>query len=210
MDAATTGEPAEQANDSRTLVRPVAVIIPPAVHARPSPVRPLATDSSAGKPDAVGEHTPSRSGPRREAERPRSVVGRVVVALVALAVIGTVGVALLAGGSGGGSPDDGRIRGEGPPDPVDVIDIPSAPKVTVAGSGARWTFRWKAGKPHDGDEFKLLFSGNGVPRTDPVYTSQTRRVLEVDRGKTVCLTVSLSRDGSPPSAPSEQACVVGQ
>ncbi|HWI42264.1 MAG TPA: serine/threonine-protein kinase [Nocardioides sp.] len=210
MDAATTGEPAEQANDSRTLVRPVAVIIPPAVHARPSPVRPLVADSSAGKPDAVGEHTPSRSGPRREAERPRSVVGRIVVALVALAVIGTVGIALLAGGSGGGSPDDGRIRGEGPPDPVDVIDIPSAPKVTVAGSGARWTFRWKAGKPHDGDEFKLLFSGNGVPRTDPVYTSQTRRVLEVDRGKTVCLTVSLSRDGSPPSAPSEQACVVGQ
>lgn len=210
MDAATTGEPAEQTSDSRTLVRPVAVIIPPAVHARPAPVRPAADAFASTPPSVADDDAVSRSGPRRHDERSRSLVGRIVVALLGLAVVATIAVAALAGGGDGAGHEDGPIRGEAPPDPVDAFDIPSAPKVSVSGSGTHWVFRWKAGKVHDGDEFKLLFSGNGVPRTDPVYTSQTRRALDVDRGKTVCLTVSLSRDGSPPSAPSKQTCAVGR
>jgi hypothetical protein len=125
-------------------------------------------------------------------------------------VLAAVGFALVAGGSGDDQSTDGPIRGEDPADPVEIIDIPAAPAVTKAGRGTRWTFAWTVEQPKEGDEFKVVLSGDGADQAGPEYTTATRKTVTAAPGRTVCLRVSLSREGSPPSAPSEQVCVVGQ
>ena len=123
---------------------------------------------------------------------------------------GGVGFALLAGASGEQDPDDGTLRGEDPADPVDLIDVPAAPLVTKSGKGDRWTFRWVQETPKEGDEFKVVLSGDGIQQDAPEDTTATSKTVTLRRDATVCVQVSLSRAGSPPSAPSEQVCAVGR
>ncbi|WP_367919858.1 hypothetical protein, partial [Nocardioides ginsengisoli] len=121
-----------------------------------------------------------------------------------------VGYAVLALGGDQADPDTGTLRGEDPADPVQPFDVPPAPVVTKSGKGTRWTFRWALEEPREGDEFKVELSGDGVTQAAPEYTTATSKTLTVAPADTVCVQVSVSRKGSPPSAASRQVCVVGQ
>ncbi|MFC5728211.1 MULTISPECIES: serine/threonine-protein kinase [Nocardioides] len=212
MDAAPSAVAEEHPNDARTLVRPVAVIIPPQVRARQAPLRPAIRGDTL-EPDVgpmIDGAGPASPRPERDQTHRAGVLARVGVGALAVAVVGVVGFALLAGGSDSDGSSDGPIRGEDPADPVEVIDIPAAPVVSRAGKGTRWTFTWTVGRPKEGDEFKVVLSGDGADQDGPEYTTATSKAVRVPAGATVCLRVSLSREGSPPSAPSEQVCVVGQ
>ena len=96
--------------------------------------------------------------------------------------------------------DDGTLRGEDPADPVAVIDVPPAPTVSTSREGRRWTFDWRLDDPREGDEFKIVMSGDGAVQTEPEYTRDTSRTLTVARNATVCIQVSLSRVKRPSSA----------
>lgn len=212
MDAAPSAVTEEHPNDARTLVRPVAVIIPPQVRARQAPLRPAVQGDTLVPTEVpgAGDGGSVPSPPRRDATRRTGVSARIAVGVLAAAVVAAVGFALLVGGAGADRPADGPIRGEDPADPLEVIDIPAAPVVTSAGKGTRWTFTWTVEQSKQGDEFKVVLSGEGTDQEGPEYTTATSKTVNAPPGTTVCLRVSLSREGSPPSAPSEQVCVVGQ
>ncbi|WP_257429617.1 serine/threonine-protein kinase [Nocardioides carbamazepini] len=227
MDASPSALGEEHPNDARTLVRPVSVIIPAAVQDRPGQVRPDPGEhtlgpgrgghrahADTGGTGATGGSSSRRQGPRRPApqrsvERRLGLPARIGVGLVAAALVGGVGYALMAGAAGDDGPEDGPLRGEEPPDPVELIDVPPAPVVAKAGKGKRLTFTWTQQDPRAGDEFKVLLTGDGAQQTEPEYTEATSKTLTVERGATVCIQVVLSREGSPPSAPSDQVCAVG-
>ncbi|WP_435771263.1 serine/threonine-protein kinase [Nocardioides sp. SYSU DS0651] len=207
MDASPSALGEEQPNDARTLIRPVSVVIP-AGDLGPVALRAPAAgeaDPPAATPAGSAGRTPQRAEPRGPGRLGRVLAGTALVALVA-----AVALALLLGDDGGEGPGAGPVRGEGPADPVELIDIPAAPVVTSSGGGTRWTFRWKQDQPREGDEFKVVLTGDGAQQQAPEYTTARRKAVTVARGRTVCVRVSLSRQGAPPSAPSEQVCVVGQ
>ncbi|NHA00113.1 hypothetical protein G5V59_07875 [Nocardioides sp. W3-2-3] len=211
MDASPTALVQEHPNDARTLVRPVSVIIPAAVEARSGPFQP-ALDESTGQP-GTGPHATGgtgRTGPRRTEGRKMGWAGRVAAGVVAALVLGGIGWAVLAGGGDEEDPRDGTLRGEKPADPVEPFDLPAAPVVTKSGKGRTWTFRWKQTEPREGDQFKVVMTGDGIPKRAPDYTEETSRTVTIQRDATVCVQVSLSRTGSQPSPPSQQVCAVGQ
>ncbi|WP_370291322.1 serine/threonine-protein kinase [Nocardioides sp.] len=199
MDASPAAERTASADDDRTLIRPVSVIVPAAAAPVPSAGATPASATTDGAPSDAPRREPTGSGRR----------GRLVAAALGVVVAGALGIALLGGGDDDPS-GDGPLRGEAPPDPVALADVPPAPSVTRTGSGSEWTFRWRAEAPAEGDEFKVVFSGDGAPTTEPEYTEDTARSVTLPPGRTVCVRVSLSRVGSSPSPPSEQVCAVGQ
>lgn len=213
MDASPSALVQEHPNDARTLIRPVSVIIPAAVNDRPTPHQP-AVDEQTRVPGAAphtGGSTPGpRTGPRRTEEKRLGLGGRILAGVIAAVVIGGVGWALLAGSADEGDPTTGPPRGEGPADPVEPIDVPDAPAVTKSGKGTRWTFTWTVDEPRDGDTFKVLLTGDGIDETAPEYTDATSRSVSVEPGDIVCVEVSVSRVGSPPSPLSDQVCVAGR
>lgn len=212
MDASPSALAEEQPNDARTLVRPVSVIIPAVVNDRPGPLQPAAKDAARGSgapPAATGGDSLRRPPPRREQAR-LGLSARIATGAVAALVLGGIGYALVAGGPADGGPDDGPLRGEDPADPVEAIDVPGAPVVTKSGRGTRWTFTWSKEEPREGDEFKVVLTGDGARQDSPEYTRERSKTLTVPRDATVCVQVSVSREGSPPSAPSQQVCAVGR
>ncbi|WP_408898932.1 serine/threonine-protein kinase [Nocardioides sp. R1-1] len=211
MDASPSALGEEHPNDARTLVRPVSVIIPAAVHDRPGPVQPAVEEHTRRPGDgATGGGSLRRPPPQRSGERTLGWAARLGIGAVVLALVGAVGYALLAGKPGDEGPDKGPVRGEGPADPVEVIDAPPAPVVTSDRKGARWTFSWTYDDPRQGDEFKVRLTGGGVDQTEPEYTEATSKTVTVARGATVCIQVSVLREGAQSSAPSDQHCVVGR
>lgn len=210
MDASPSALVDEQPNDARTLVRPVSVIIPAAVSARPHPIQPAVDEDTRrpGAPYASDVSAERRPPPRREAAK-MGLPARMAVGLVAALVVGGVAFALLAGDGDDEDPNSGPLRGEDPADPVEVIDVPAAPTVSKSEKGNRVTFTWKQEDPKADDEFKLVFLGDGIDQEAPEYTRERSKTLTVERDATVCLQVSVKRDGSPPSPPSTQLCVVG-
>ncbi|KRA37567.1 MULTISPECIES: serine/threonine-protein kinase [unclassified Nocardioides] len=213
MDASPSALVEEHPNDARTLIRPVSVIIPAAVSARPAPLQP-AIDEVTRIPGAAPVETDGssarRTAPRREESRRLGLPARIAIGVVVAAIVAGVGYALVAGDSGDGDDRTGPLRGEAPADPVEVIDVPAAPVVTKSGKGLRWTFHWEQVEPRQGDEFKLVFTGDGVAPAPAEFTTETSRTLTMAKDATVCLQVSLSRDGSQPSPLSQQVCAVGQ
>lgn len=212
MDASPSALVEEHPNDARTLVRPVSVIIPAAVEQRSGPLQP-ALDEQTRTP-GTGPHptggTSGGTGPRRADAPRRPLVGRIAVGVVAALVLGGVGWAVLAGGGDDEGPRGGTLRGEDPADPAEPFDLPEAPVVSKTGKGAKWTFRWNAKDPRAGDEFKVRITGDGVKQTAPEYITETSRTMTIERDDTVCVQVSLLREGSQPSPPSQQVCAVGQ
>jgi hypothetical protein len=223
MDASPSALGAEHPNDARTLVRPVSVIIPAAVQERPGQLGPEQGEHLSGHGTggpgrtggrgatggSAGRRGPRRPAPQRSEERRRGVAARIGIGVVAAALVGAVGYALVAGAAGDDGSKEGPLRGEDPPDPVELIDVPPAPVVSKSDKGGRVTFTWTQEDPRDGDEFKVLLTGDGAQQTEPEYTDATSKTLRVERGATVCIQVVLSRAGSPPSAPSDQICAVG-
>ncbi|GAA1525896.1 serine/threonine-protein kinase [Nocardioides humi] len=211
MDASPAAVGEGHPNDARTLVRPVSVIIPAAVHERLGPLQPAA-DEHASRPGAAraatGSSSARRPPPRRDGDRRLALPARIGIGAVAVALVAAVGYALVAGSGGDDGPQDGPLRGEDPPDAV--IDVPPAPVVSKSGKGTRWTFTWTQDEPRERDEFKVLLTGDGADQDAPEYTAATSKTLTVPRDATVCIQVSLSRVGSPPSPPSDQVCVVGR
>ena len=211
MDASPSALAEEQPNDARTLVRPVSVIIPAVVNDRPGPYQPAAAGPPppGSPPGATGGDSLRRPPSRRE---PASLglVGRIAVGAVAALVAGGIGFALLAGSPGEDGPEDGPLRGEDPADAVDAIDIPSAPVVTKSGRGSRWTFTWSKEESSEEVEFKVVLTGDGADPGPPKYTGEGSLTVTVARDRTVCVQVSVLRDGTPPSAPSQQVCAVGR
>ncbi|GAA3522875.1 serine/threonine-protein kinase [Nocardioides daeguensis] len=238
MDASPSALVEEHPNDARTLVRPVSVIIPAAVHERPGPLQP-GRDEDTRHPDhpgapgssgstgasghvghsgprypsgrsATGGSAPRHPGPQRATQRRLGVPARIGIGVAGAVLAGAVGYALLAGSPDDARGDAGTLRGEDPPDPEALADAPPAPVVTASGKGARWTFAWAPADPQPNDEFKVLLSGNGVQPTPPEYTEATSKTVTVAPGATVCVRVAVSRKGGEPSALSEQTCVVGR
>jgi hypothetical protein len=210
MDASPSALVEEHPNDARTLVRPVSVIVPAAVGERPAPVRPAVDEQTRrpGAEPATGGAARSQSAPRR-AEGGLGGRARIAIAVVAAALAAVVGYAVLAGGDRA-EPDTGTLRGEDPADPVQPFDVPPAPIVTKSGKGTHWTFRWALEQPREGDEFKVEMTGDGITQGAPEYTTATSKTITIARSETVCVQVSVSRTGSPPSAASKQVCAVGQ
>lgn len=226
MDASPEALVTENPNDARTLIRPVSVIIPAAQSIRPASIKPAVdgrtrvpggTPSTTG-PQPAGASTtdPQGTGPNPPAAPPRRaparrrLPARIAIGVVAALFVGAIAYALLAGQEATNDADAGPLRGEKPADPVDAIDIPAAPTLSKSGKGTRWTFRWKQAEPREGDEFKLVLTGDGIDQETPEYTTESSKTLTVAPDATVCARVSLSRAGSPPSAPSDQVCVVGR
>lgn len=211
MDASPSALVQEHPNDARTLIRPVSVIIPAAVNARPAPHQPAIDEQTRvpGAPSATGGDSHGRTPPRRTDAPRRGIAGRVAAGVLALAVAGGIGWALVAGGEED-DPDRGTIRGEDPPDAVPGDDAPPAPKVTRTGKGTRYTFRWVQEDPQPEDTFKVLFSGDGASQDGAIYIEETSRVVTVPVGSTVCVQVGVSRDGAMPSPLSTPVCAVGQ
>lgn len=209
MDASPSALVQEHPNDARTLIRPVSVIIPAAVSARPVPAQP-AVDEQTRVPGAAPATTDShgRTPPRRTDAPRRGLAARVVAGVLALAVAGGIGYALLAGGEEE-DPDRPTIRGEDPADAVPGDDAPPAPKVWRTGKGTRWTFRWSQAEPQPEDLFKVLFTGDGSGQKGADYTEETSRVVTVPVGSTVCVQVGVAREGAAPSALSKPVCAVG-
>ena len=56
----------------------------------------------------------------------------------------------------------------------------------------------------------VVRSGDGARQDSPVSTRGGSETVTVPRDATVCVQVSVSREGSPPSAPSQQVCAVGR
>lgn len=211
MDASPSALAEEQPNDARTLVRPVSVIIPAVVNERPGPHQPAPSGPPPpGSPPGTTAGDSLRRPPSRREPASLGPVGKLAVGAVAALVAGGIGFALLAGGPGEEDPEDGPLRGEDPADPVDAIDIPSAPVVTTSGQGTRWTFTWSEEDAPEGDEFKVLLTGDGIKPGPPKYIDAGSVTVTVRRGATVCAQVSVLREGSPPSAPSQQVCAVGR
>ncbi|MFC7502781.1 serine/threonine-protein kinase [Nocardioides sp. GCM10030258] len=213
MDASPSALVEEHPNDARTLIRPVSVIIPAAVSARPAPVQPAfdeVTRIPGAAPVETDGHSGRRTAPRREEATKLGLPARIAIGVVVAAIVAGVGYALVAGDSGGGDDSTGPIRGEAPADPVEAIDVPEAPVVSKSGNGTRWTFRWEQVEPREGDEFKLVFTGDGVDVTDAEYTSETNRTLTVQKDATVCLQVAVSRAAGQASPLSKSVCVVGE
>ncbi|MFJ9314409.1 serine/threonine-protein kinase [Pimelobacter simplex] len=217
MDASPSALVEEHPDDARTLVRPVSVIIPAAVSARPAPVRP-AVEESTRSPGAdpatggTGGHG-GRSGtapPRRTDDRRLGTGARVAVGVIAAALAGVVGYAVLAGGGTDDDPRSGPLRGEKPADPVQALDAPDAPVVTSSGKGTRYTFRWQQADPKPDDEFKVRIRENGVVTDDAQYVRETSRTVTIAPKSSVCVQVSLRRQGLPISAPSREVCEVGR
>ncbi|WP_418059611.1 serine/threonine-protein kinase [Pimelobacter simplex] len=210
MDASPSALVEEHPDDARTLVRPVSVIIPAEVSARPAPVRP-AIDESTRNPGTDVVTGGSRSGPapRRTEERRLGTGGRVAVGAVAAVLAGAVGYAVLAGGGDEGDPRSGPLRGEKPPDAVQALDAPAPPVVSSSGTGTRYTFRWQQADPEPEDSFKIRFRNDGVAG-EAEYTEETSRTVTVAPKESVCLQVSLQRQGRPISAPSTEVCEVGR
>lgn len=211
MDASPSALVEEHPDDARTLVRPVSVIIPAAVSDRPAPVRP-AVDESTRRPGAEPATGGSRSGPppRRTEDRRLGTGARVAVGVVAAALAGAIGYAVLAGGDDEADPRSGPLRGEKPVDPVQALDAPDPPVVTSSGTGTRYTFHWKQADPEPSDEFKVRFRYDGVPAGDAEYITDTSRTVTVERKASVCVQVSLVRQGRPVSEPSPEVCEVGK
>ena len=207
MDASPSALVEEHPNDARTLVRPVSVIIPAAVNARPAPVRP-AVEESTRRPDAATGDAAGGAAPQRTETRRLGARARVAIGAVALALAGVLGYAVLAGGGSDDDPATGTLRGEEPPDPVPAA-APEPPRVTKHGRGTRWTFRWQQADPQPGDEFKVRLRNDGVAG-EADYTKETARTVTLARDASVCIQVSLLRPGRPASAPSAEVCVVGK
>ena len=228
MDASPSALGEEHPNDARTLVRPVSVIIPAAVHERPGPLQPGLDEDTrdpghsghpgdshhsghSGRSGTTGGRSGRRPGPQRTEERQLGVPARIGIGVVVAALVGAVGFALLSGSSGdqdGGK--DGTLRGEDPPNPVELLDRPPAPVVSKSGKGTRWTFTWTQEAPQQGDRFKVLLSGDGVQPAPPEYVDATSKTLTVERDATVCIEVAVIREGGEASALSEQKCVTGR
>lgn len=211
MDASPSALAEEQPNDARTLVRPVSVIIPAVVNDRPGPHQPAAPGPPPpGSPPGTTGGDSLRRPPSRREPASLGVAGRIAVGLVAALVAGGIGFAFLAGGPGDDGPESGPLRGEDPADPLDPLDIPDAPVVTTSGKGTRWTFTWSKVEPQEGDEYKVVLTGDGADQDAPDYVRSRSMTVTVARDRTVCAQVSLLREGSPPSAPSQQVCAVGR
>lgn len=224
MDASPSALGEEHPNDARTLVRPVSVIIPAAVHERLGPLQPGADEDTrnpghsghsghsahSARRGTTGGRSARRTGPQRSEARRLGVSARIGIGVVVAALLGAVGYALLAGSADDDKGKDGTLRGEDPPDPVELLDRPDPPVVTKAGKGVRWTFTWAPADPRKGDEFKVLLSGDGVEPTPPEYTDATSKTLTVKRNATVCVQVALSREGGQTSALSKVECVTGR
>lgn len=210
MDASPSALVQEHPNDARTLIRPVSVIIPAAVSVRAAPNQP-AIDEQTRVPGAAPATSDShgRTPPVRDDTPRRGLAGRIVAGVLALAVVGGIGYALLAGGEEA-DPDRPTIRGEDPADAVPGDEAPPAPTVTRTGKGTRWTFRWVQEDPKPEDQFKVLFTGDGANQDGADFTEETSRVVTVPVGSTVCIEVGVSREGAPPSALSKPVCAVGQ
>jgi hypothetical protein len=213
MDASPSALSEEHPNDARTLVRPVSVIIPAAVSARPHQVAPEVDDRTrvpGAAPVATGGGTEGATPPRRTDDGGPGRGGRIAVGVVAALVAAGIGFALLSGGSDDEDPRQGPIHGEGPADPHKAIDVPEAPMVTVSHRGNRWTFSWAQEKAREGDEFKVVMTGDGYEDAEPDWTRDSSRTITVPRDATVCVQVSVSRPGSQVSEASAPKCGVGQ
>lgn len=210
MDASPSALVQEHPNDARTLVRPVSVIIPAAVTARPAPMQP-AVDERTRVPGAAPATSDSlgRTPPRRTDAPRRGLPARIAAGVLALVVAGGVAYALLAGGEEE-EPDDRSLRGQGPADPRAGADAPPAPTVSVTGGKKRWTFRWVPEEPREDDMFKVLFTGDGTDVTGAQYVEETSRTLTIAVGSTVCVQVSLVREDALSSPLSKSVCAVGQ
>lgn len=210
MDASPSALVQEHPNDARTLIRPVSVIIPAAVSVRPAPSQPAVDEQTRvpGAPSATGG-SHSGAAPHRSDEARPGPGARILAGVLALALAGGIGYALLAGGEKQ-DPDQGTIRGQEPADPRAGADAPPAPTVTRTGRGTRWTFRWVQEDPQEDDEFKLLFTGDGVASSEAQYTDATSQTVTVPVGATVCVQVAVARQGSSPSPLSPAVCAVGQ
>ncbi|TWH01829.1 serine/threonine protein kinase [Nocardioides sp. J9] len=211
MDASPTALAEEHPNDARTLVRPVSVIIPAAVSARPAPVQPAVDEQTRipGARAATGSSTYGDTPPRRTDEPSRGPLAKVVAGVLALAVLGGVGYALLAGGEPE-EPDTGTLRGEKPADPVKGAETPATPQVSVTGKGTRWTFRWVPQDPQEEDEYKVVLSGDGHEDSKAQIFQDTSYSVTVPTGSTVCLQVSVVRPESSGSPLSRPVCAVGR
>ncbi|NYI46696.1 serine/threonine protein kinase [Nocardioides aromaticivorans] len=211
MDASPSALVQEHPNDARTLIRPVSVIIPAAVSVRPAPDQAAVDEQTRvpGAPSATGGSSHSGTPPRRDDTPRRGPAGRILAGVLALAVAGGIGWALLAGGEEE-DPDRPTIRGEDPADAVPGDEAPPAPKVWTTGKGTRWTFRWSLEEPRPDDQFKVLFTGDGASQDGADYTEETSRVVTVPVGSTVCVEVGVTREGAAPSPLSKPVCAVGQ
>lgn len=224
MDASPSALGEEHPNDARTLVRPVSVIIPAAVHDRPAALHPGVDEDTrhpghpghsghsghSGHPGHTGGSSSRRPAPQRSGERRLGVPARIGIGVAVAALVGAVGYALLAGSPGDDGGDDRTLRGEDPPDAVEPFDAPPPPVVTKSGKGTRWTFTWTPAEPQANDEFKVVLTGDGVAQAAPEYTDATSKTVTVPRDATVCVRVAVSREGSLSSALSDQVCVVGR
>ncbi|WP_300681823.1 serine/threonine-protein kinase [Nocardioides sp.] len=208
LDAGPREGAAAGANDERTMIKPVSVIVPEQFHptalpreieaatimqrrfqaapaglVAPGPSLQMAPEASRSG-HRVGTAT---SGGAEEGRRSPWVIAVVSVVVVAIAAYGVI--AMLRGGSGPGenAPDPFQIK------PADAAGGPApAPAVKATRIGGGYRFSWVNQAPADGDLYKVVRTRNGesLPELRIPATSIDFRLRS---GQTGCVTVTVIR-----------------
>ena len=230
------GSPAAEtktADDDRTRVRPVSIIVPDSLAESGTRLRPVVVPSvpeqtmaKVGRAAAVPD-TRSRAGavvadrtdgshflgtapnelPADPQESPVSrtklVVGGAVVVIIAM----VVGLSFVLGGDPDKTDKPTFASSSEHPDAVIGGEVP-APRLSQRSTGAAVELRWTNADPKPGDTFKVFIEKNGGATT-VVDTSDLSRQVTIPKGEAWRITVKLVRSNAQGSAASNALLVVG-
>jgi hypothetical protein len=233
LDASPTAA-GHTADDDRTHVRPVSIIVPdslaePGTRLRPIIV-PSVVDQTQAKPGralpvpdtrsragaVVADHTDGShflGAPTHEPaagdpiERVGSRTKLVVGAVGAVAIAGVIGLSIVLGGGSDETDEPTFASSSEHQDAVIGGEVP-APKLSQRSTGGAVELRWTNADPNPGDTFKLFIEKDGGA-TSVVDTSKLSRQLTIPKGEAWRVTVKLVRSNAQGSPASNALLVVG-
>lgn len=192
MDDWALGTVADE--EDRTRLRPVATGSSPSRDGRKRRRRPAVTTAYApagSVRDPSGPSGPfSKSGTREESAGFRRLAWVIAGAAVLVAALGATALIVL-------------LRTVGSDIPV-VSDVQAEP-----GSGGRVVFTWDDPGIAQGDSYQISVSDDGAVST-PSLQETPRFVVDAEPGATVCLTVTVNRNGTPGAASAEKCVDVAE
>lgn len=193
MDDWALGTVADE--EDRTRLRPVATGSSPSRDGRKRRRRPAATTTAYAPAGTVREPS-GQSGPfsksrtREENAGVRRLAWVIAGAAVLVAALGATALIVLL-----------RTVGS---------DIPAVSDVEAElASGGRVTFSWADPGIAEGDLYQITVTDEGIVST-PSLQEASRFVVDADPGDTVCVTVSVNRNGTPGAASAEKCVDVAE
>ncbi len=233
LDASPTAA-GQTADDDRTHVRPVSIIVPDSLAEPGTRLRPIVvpsvvdqTQAKVGRalpvPDTrsragavVADHTDGShflrtpvdgSPPDELVERKASRTKRALGAVGAVAIAGVIGLSIVLGG-GSDKADKPSLASSSEHQDAVIGGAVPAPTLSQRSTSGVVELRWTNADPNPGDTFKLFIEKNGGATT-VVDTSELSRQLKIPKGEAWRVTVKLVRSNAQGSAASNALLVVG-